>query len=146
MQNLEPHPRRPGTFIFATAEEGDLVIEFEIQYDLGGVSMFSDFGNSRPRGIYVDISPVKIERKEYEGQVYTSRVMTISIGQSSRGALIFVEQLPRLNAKKILRAAEFFDEIAPIVANMWITDRPAALQLLKERIVEYQTKYPAKAA
>jgi hypothetical protein len=72
--------------------------------------------------------------------------MTISIGQSSRGALIFVEQLPRLNAKKILRAAEFFDEIAPIVANMWITDRPAALQLLKERIVEYQAKYPAKAA
>ena len=147
MQNLEPHFRRPGTFIYATPDDGvcDQQIEFEIEYQMGGIGFFGS--SSKPRGIYVDVSLVHLERSEYEGKMHTFPTLRIDIGQPSRGTLIFLEEQGRLNAKKILRAAEFFDEVAPIVANMWLTDRASALQLLKDRVAEFQAKYlPAPVA
>jgi hypothetical protein len=147
MQNLEPHFRRPGTFIYATPDAGDQQIEFEIEYQMGGTGVFSDY--SKARGIYVDITLVHLERREYEGKMHTFRTIRIDIGLPNRGTLILLEELPRKNDKKILRAAEFFDEVAPIVANMWLTDRTSALQLLKDRIAEFKAKYlpvPAVAA
>ena len=145
MQNLVPHFQRPGTFIYATPDEGDRQTEFEVEYQKGGAGIFSEY--SRPRGIYVDVTLVHLERREYEGVMHTFRTLRIDIGMPSRGALLFLEDQPRLNAKRVLRAAEFFDEVAPIVANMWLTDREAALQLLKSRIAEFKAKYlPAPAA
>ena len=145
MQNLVPHWQRPGTFIYATPDEGDKQIEFEIEYQKGGMGIFGN--TSKPRGIYVDVTLIHLERSEYEGKMHTFRTLRIDIGQPSRGTLIFLEDQARLNAKKILRTAEFFDEIAPIVANMWLTDRASALELLKDRVTEFQVKYlPAPAA
>lgn len=145
MQFLEPHFRRPGTFIYSTPDEGDKQIEFEIEYQMGGTGIFSDY--SKPRGIYVDITLVHLERREYEGKMHTFRTLRIDIGMPSRGASIFLEELPRKNDKKILRAAEFFDDLAPAVANLWLIDRASALQLLKDRVTEFKVKYlPASAA
>ncbi|MGD0904954.1 MAG: hypothetical protein ABR924_18780 [Terracidiphilus sp.] len=141
MQYLAPHSRKPGTFMYSTGDEG-LVIEFEIEYRLGGWGGF-DWQN-RPRGIYIDVTPAKLEKRDG----YTSRIWTVSVGGSDKisGGWIFLEPLARLSRKKILQAAQFFDEFAPVVANMWLTDTAAAKKLLFEKATEYQSKFSIQLA
>lgn len=132
------------SYEYVTGNEGPAV-EFSINYNKGGTNFLS--GDRRPRGLFVTITPVVYEKREgSNGEVYTSRVYTLGIGSSQSGGYLVLEDLPRFNAKKLLAAAEFFDQETPVIANKWLTNRSEAYQLLTDQVEAFKKQLIAKAA
>lgn len=141
MQYLKPHKE---SFLYETAEEGP-VVSFEVEYDLGGQSMWT--GNTRARGIYIRVSESTLERTE-RGYIVRSTTLHMGTGTARQnGAYILVEDLPRKNARKLKQAAEYFDSIAPVVASLWDkNDVEQAKQILFAKIALYRGPNARKAA
>jgi hypothetical protein len=145
MQFLKIDPK-DGNFEYVTGDEGP-VIEFNVRYLLGGQDFFG-YGN-KPRGLYIYISPTTYEKRTTEGGiVYTSKISRITLGASDQisGGYVFLESLQRKSAKKMEMAARYFDQFAPIIANLWLTDYRAAKQMLIDKAEEYKQTLAAKAA
>ena len=135
MQNLKLEGDK---YLYRTGNMGK-VIEFEVDYTLGGYGFFGSA--PRQRGIEITIRPI-----EYLSEDLTRYSFSIGGNDRVSGGYIFVEPLARKNAKKTLRAAEFFDEIAPMVAGMWKDNMPEAKRLLFERVEEFKKQYLVQVA
>ena len=120
MQNLIA---RKDAFRFNSKPEGEIV-RVEVYYSKGGMNYWNY--KQEPRGIYVSVSSLKVER----GENFTTEAYTMG----TSGAKLFVSELQRKTASKIQAVAEKVDAVVPQVAELFTTDRQAAFQLLKSTL------------
>ena len=94
-----------GKYRYSTADEGN-VIESSVYYTKGGSCFFS--GGQIRRGIFIDFSPTKIEKRDG----YSTRTIELFGG---KGIKFFVLPLKAGNAKRLQLVADFF---APHIATL----------------------------
>jgi hypothetical protein len=113
-------------------DSGDIgpIMEVEVRYEIGGSNFLS--GTVSARGIYLSVTPVTIEEREYDGRTSKSRI--ISIGGSNSGLKALLSAEKRLNYKRVVEIARHLDKIAPEIARLAWTDKRAALTLAKEQL------------
>ena len=122
-------------WVFRPLEEGSMV-EIEVLYTLGGTNFLS--GSASPRGIYVSIRPVTIERSQ-SGSISRSYVMVGSRRES--GVRIHALDLARKSERQLNRVATMIDSYAPTLARLWMEGNfDPAIQLLRGALAPLKTK------
>ena len=110
--------------------------EIEVSYTLGGTNFLS--GNTNPRGIYVSIRPVTIERSQ-SGSISRSYVMAGSRRES--GVQVHALDLARKSERQLNRVASMIDSYAPTLARLWMEGNlDPAIQLLRKALAPLKTK------
>ena len=109
---------KDGEYVYASGVEGP-IIEVQVRYSLGGQSFLS--GGTNPRGIYIHVTPVTLER--HNG--YVSRCYSLFGNLIRSGTKILAMELKRKSDKHLLAVAEIVDSMAPAIASLWITDQAA---------------------
>ena len=121
--------------VFRPLEEGSMV-EIEVLYTLGGTNFLSC--SATPRGIYVSIRPVTIERSQ-SGSISHSYVMVGSRRES--GVRVHALDLARKSERQLNRVANLIDSYAPTLARLWMEGNfDPAIQLLREALAPLKTK------
>lgn len=122
-------------WVFRPLEEGSMA-EIEVSYTLGGTNFLS--GNTNPRGIYVSIRQVTIERSQ-SGSISRSYVMAGSRRES--GVQVHALDLARKSERQLNRVATMIDSYAPTLARLWMEGNlDPAIQLLREALAPLKTK------
>ncbi len=121
--HLRSKPGKTDKYIYRTGDIGEIV-EVEVYYSLGGTNMFQ--GTTEPRGVYVSISPMTLERS-------ASGNLMQSFGLFS-GIKKCVKSLPKKSDKAVLAVAQDIDTHAPYAAELFAKDKRAAINFLAERV------------
>ena len=115
--------RGPRGFRFDTAPEGTIA-RLQVYYSKGGHNMFTF--KEEPRGIYVSLSPMKVEVKDNNIRIESFTVLS--------GTKFFALELKRASPKKLAAVASALDADAPAIASLFLTDRDAALAMLRDKV------------
>ena len=122
-------------WVFRPLEEGSMV-EIEVLYTSSGTNFLS--GSASPRGIYVSIRPVTIERSQ-SGSISRSYVILGSRRES--GVRVHALDLARKSEWQLNRVANLIDSYAPTLARLWMEGNiDPAIQLLREALAPLKTK------
>lgn len=118
------------SWIYRPTDEGSTV-EITISYRLGGTNYFH--GGSNPRGVYVSIQPVTLEKRG--GQGYVIRSYTLLGSRRESGGCIHVLSLARKNQRQLDRIAALVDSAAPSIARLWMEGKiNEAIQALEHAV------------
>lgn len=130
MQNFKPY--RNDTFRWDSAPEGEIV-RVEVDYRKGGMNYWNY--KQEPRGYWLSISSLKVERKE------TYRTETRMIG-GGHGRKFFLRASTRLVASHLAALAAKFDgDVAQIAA--WFTENPEEYCAQVKTLIDSRMPAPA---
>lgn len=103
MQNMSVGRRGESAFQYRTGTTGD-VIEVAVRHENGGPNWFH--GGSSPRGVYLAVSPVKLE----------DGLQSFALGEGWKALIL---PLARRSDKQTARVAEVVDALAPEIARRY---------------------------
>lgn len=93
-------------------------LSVEVDYEKGGWNCFT--GDINERGIYVHVTPTRIEEHEFNGKTYYSRVTTITGDMSVSGFKVFIKPLNRRSDKQLDIIYNKVGEIIDNVVNEFV--------------------------
>jgi hypothetical protein len=110
------------SFVYYSAENGP-ACKLTIRYDDGGYS-FVDYKN-KPRGIRLNVTVVS--RSTTATGVSCEQYAPLD----DCNFFVMLEETKRYNDRRLETVAGAWDEFAPELANLYMVDRPAALDKLR---------------